>query len=98
MHLEITHMRSRVSRRTLALLLACGITPVFVMTGAAYYMVSTHLIRTAGDQLIETTRADAQLVGRRLQGMAAALRGPIDSIPLTHGNVVFSKERRELQG
>jgi putative nucleotidyltransferase with HDIG domain len=98
MHLEITHMRSRVNRRTLALLLVCGLTPAIVMTGAAYYMVSTHLIRTAGDQLIETTRADAQLVGRRLQGMATALRRPIDSIPLTHGNVVFSQERRELQG
>ncbi len=98
MHLEITHMRSRVSRRALALVIACGLTPAIVMTGAAYYMVSTHLVRTAGDQLIETAQVDAQLVGRRLQGMAVGLRRPVDSIPLTHGNVVFSQERRELQG
>jgi putative nucleotidyltransferase with HDIG domain len=98
MHLELTHMRSRVSRRTLALVLACGLTPAIVMTGAAYYMVATHLVRAAGDQLIETARVDAQLVGRRLQSMAVGLRRPVDSIPLTHGNVVFSQERRELQG
>ena len=98
MHLEITHMRSRVSRRTLALILACGLTPAIIMAAAAYRMVSTNLVRTAGDQLVETTRADAQLVGRRLQGMAAALRGPTDSILLTRGNVIYSQERRELQG
>ena len=98
MQFEISQMRTQVSRRTLGLLLACGLTPIVVLAAIAYYGISTRLVQLADDQLVTVSQSDKQLVSGRIRSLVSTLQGPIDSVPLAHGNIVFTPTGPESRG
>lgn len=87
MQFELTHLSSRVTRRTLLTLLASGLIPVIVVAGAAYKGLSTSLVREASTRLAAETDAHAALVADRVERLANVLHGPLDSIPLGNNGI-----------
>ena len=82
---ELNQLRAQVTRRTLGLLLLCGLVPAIGIGVFAYRAMSARLVQNAGDQLVQESQVYATRLNHRLQDFTAMLKGPIDSVLLSHG-------------